>query len=207
MSPSCPQRWKICNLHYWQQLKITPSSSVYLLSISSNMDITCCLLPHTHSAWCKLSQHTTSFKGALISALVLYEYIPYAWALSSMFTADVPSIVLRTGDLESSQNSRDAFAPKQPFSFFFFLLSMNSCSRWREAQSCVHSAWSILGRYRAISLTLLNRNGINKSFFIWQRFNNTSTHTMKPKFPPKNLSASELLWWTMPATLSCLQSR
>ncbi len=40
---------KICSLHYWQQLKITSSSSVYLLSISSNMDITRCLLPHTHS--------------------------------------------------------------------------------------------------------------------------------------------------------------
>lgn len=41
MSLSCPQRWKICKLHYWEQLKITLSTSVYLLSISSNMDITC----------------------------------------------------------------------------------------------------------------------------------------------------------------------
>lgn len=152
MSLYCPQRWETCGLHYCEQLKITLSTSVYLLSISSNMDITC--FPAHIQPGVNSGSRPPHFKGALISALVLSEYIPYAWALSNIYSGRAFSYFCtvnpgssRTLEIHLHQNS-----------VVLFLIVRDECMlALEEAQSCVHGAWSILGLYHAISLTPLNK--------------------------------------------------
>lgn len=128
------------------------------------MDITCSLVPSTYWDWCKLSQLTTSFKGALISPPALYEYIPYAWALSSIFLLQTCLIFIthREAGVHVKLSRAICIQQRCSFSYCWWIPARTE----GRAELAVSAVWSIPGMYHAISLTLLNQNWTTKPYAV-----------------------------------------